>query len=132
MLFMVDEVWALAERRSVRRALTPAYYAGLAVLLYANWVIWTVTGAWAGKLVADPHAFGVYFAFTAIFIVLVTGFWRGRSTVFVLAARSAAAVATKLAVAGPWYILAGALAGIVVAALTAQVRSATPPGDDNV
>ena len=117
MFFLADEIWALAEQRSVRGRLTPAYYAGLAGLLYVNWVFWTVVGALAGKAIADPHALGFDFAFTAIFIGLLTGFWRGTPTAWVLAASSAAAVVTKLTVPGPWYIMAGGLAGVAVAAL---------------
>jgi 4-azaleucine resistance transporter AzlC len=117
LFFLADEIWAMAERRAVGRTLRPAYYAGLAGLLYLNWVIWTTTGAWLGRLVSDPEAMGFDFAFTAIFIVLLTGFWQGRSTALVLAASSAAAVAARLAVDGPWYIVAGALAGIAVAAV---------------
>jgi 4-azaleucine resistance transporter AzlC len=128
LLFMVDEVWAVAERRAIGHRLTPAYYVAMAGLLYINWVGWTVTGAWFGKLVADPEAFGFDFAFTAIFITLVTGFWRGASTAFVLAASSAAAVAAKLAFDGPWYIVAGAVAGIVAAAI-ASGRDASKPGE---
>ncbi|MGI9412684.1 MAG: AzlC family ABC transporter permease, partial [Hyphomicrobiales bacterium] len=75
--FLADEVWAIAERRAQAGRLTPAYYAGLAGLLYVNWVFWTVAGALAGRAIADPHALGFDFAFTAIFIGLLTGFWRG-------------------------------------------------------
>lgn len=120
MFFLADEIWALAEQRSLQSRLTPAYYAGLAGLLYVNWVFWTVVGALAGKAIADPHALGFDFAFTAIFIGLLTGFWRGTPTAWVLAASSAAAVVTKLTVPGPWYIMAGGLAGVVVAALVYQ------------
>ncbi len=124
MLFMVDEVWAMAERRALDRTLTPAYYAGMFGLLYANWITWTVTGAWFGRLVSDPYAFGFDFAFTAIFITLLTGFWRGRQTALILAASSAAAVAAKLAVEGPWYIMAGALAGVLVATVVSTSEAA--------
>ena len=117
MFFMADEIWALAEQRSLRAPLTPAYYGGLAAHLYLNWVFWTVVGAFAGKAIADPHALGFDFAFTAIFIGLLTGFWRGTPTAWVLAASSAAAVAVKLAVPGVWYIMAGGLAGVIMAAL---------------
>ena len=118
--FMVDETWAMAERRAME---AQAFHAWLImpaspVPLYANWVICTCLGAAFGHSVSDPETYGFDFAFTAIFIGILTGFWRGTPTALVLAASSAAAVGIKLAVSGPWYILAGGLAG-VVAAVTA-------------
>ena len=115
-LFMADEVWALAERRALETVLSPAYYAALAAMLYCNWVVWTIVGAVLGAALERPEAYGFDFAFTAIFIGLLSGFWRGSQTAWVLAASSGGAVLTKLAVAGPWYILAGAASGIVAAA----------------
>src|SRR3982751_549493 len=44
-LVMADENWAMAEARAQKTALTPAYYAGLAVLFYCNWVICSLVGA---------------------------------------------------------------------------------------
>lgn len=113
--FMVDEVWAMAERRAMGAMLTRAYYAGLGGLLYVNWLVWTMTGALFGKAIANPHAYGFDFAFTAIFIGLLTGFWRGAPTAWVLAASAAAAVAVKHSIEGPWYIMAGGMAGVTAA-----------------
>ncbi len=113
--FMADEIWAMAERRTAEASLTPAYYAGLAGPLYLNWLVCTFCGAAFGHAIDRPEVYGFDFAFTAIFIGLLTGFWRGASTAGVLAASSGAAVAVKYMVEGPWYILAGGLAGMVVA-----------------
>lgn len=117
MSFLVDESWAMAERRALETELTPAYFAGLASLLYVNWVLWTCAGAVFGSAIRNPEAFGFDFAFTAIFIGLLTGFWRGSTTALVLAASAGAAVAAKLAVEGPWYIMAGGLAGVLASVL---------------
>lgn len=123
--FMADEIWAMAERRAADVRLTPAYYAGLAGPLYANWVICTSLGAAFGHAIAHPEAYGFDFAFTAIFIGLLTGFWRGNSTALVLAASSAAAVLAKFAVEGPWYILAGGLAGVLVSVMIWRPQAET-------
>ncbi|ODN71442.1 AzlC family ABC transporter permease [Methylobrevis pamukkalensis] len=117
--FMADEIWALAERRALDRPLTPAFYAGLAVPLYLNWVLLTGLGAALGGLVDDPAAFGFDFAFTAVFIGLVAGFWKGRQSLAVAAASAAGAIAVHALVEGAWFVIAGALAGVTVAALTA-------------
>ncbi len=115
--FMADEIWAMAERRALEARLTPAYYAGLAGVLYVNWLVWNMAGVVLGTAIADPESLGFDFAFTAIFIGLLTGFWRGTQTAWVLVASSAAAVVVKYAVEGPWYIMAGGHAGVMVAIL---------------
>jgi predicted branched-subunit amino acid permease len=77
-------------------------------------------GVLLGQTLGDPAAYGFDFAFTAMFICILTGFWRGARTGAVLAASAAAAAATKLAVPGAWYVMAGALAGVAVAAAMAN------------
>lgn len=113
--FMVDETWAMAERRALETQVTPAFYAGLTVMLYSNWLVCNMAGAAIGGAMTDPRALGFDFAFTAIFIGLLAGFWKGSTTAIVLAASAAAAVVVKLAVPGPWYIMAGGSAGVVAA-----------------
>ncbi|MCL4767532.1 MAG: AzlC family ABC transporter permease [Hyphomicrobiaceae bacterium] len=127
MAFLVDEVWALAERRAALGLLHPAYYAGLAALLYANWVVWTITGAILGPAIENPAAWGFDFAFTAIFLGLIVAFWRGRGTALVMAASAAAAVAANAGLGGVWHVLAGGIAGMATAFLLAMWRGKTEP-----
>ena len=112
--FMVDEIWAIAERRALERLITPALYAGAAALLYLNWVALTGLGVALGAFVENPAAFG--FAFTAIFVGLVAGFWKGRPSAAVAAASALAAILVHRLPPGGWSVVAGALAGIGVAA----------------
>ncbi|HET8728201.1 MAG TPA: AzlC family ABC transporter permease [Alphaproteobacteria bacterium] len=114
--FMVDEIWAVVERRALDRPLTPAFYAGGAAFLYVNWIVLTGLGATLGAFIDDPAAYGLDFAFTAIFIGLVAGFWQGRSSVTVVTASAVAAIVVHRVVPGAWYVIAGALAGVGVAA----------------
>lgn len=109
---LADENWAMAERRAMTRPLTPAYFFGAIVLFYAGWVCFTVVGAVAGSFLGDPKRIGADFAFTALFIGLVAGFWKGRATA-VTALSSAIASAGAYWLAGPpWHVAAGAVAGI--------------------
>ena len=71
-----------------------------------------------GRALGDPSALGLDFAFSAMFIAILMGFWKGRSTAGVLAASGGVAAATHLAFTGPWYIVAGGLAGALYAFLT--------------
>ena len=117
---MADETWAMAELKARQGGLTVAYYAGLGVTLYLNWILWTGVGAVAGAAIDDPARYGFDFAFTAIFIGLIAGLWRGSDTTWVVAASAAAAVAANVVADGPWFILAGAIAGVAAAALLAN------------
>ncbi len=57
------------------------------------------------------------FAFSALFICIIAGFWKGPRTGAVLAASAIVAVLVRFAVPGAWYIVAGGLAGVVAAAI---------------
>ena len=120
MFLMVDEVWAFAERRALTRPLTLAYYLGLGLPLWINWVIATVIGAMVGRGLGDPAAYGFDFAFSALFIAILAGFWRGPRTGAILAASGAVSALAKLFVPGAWYIVLGGLAGVIAAALFAE------------
>lgn len=120
MFLLVDEVWALAERRALSAPLTASYYLGLGVPLWINWVAATLIEAVIGRGLGDPQAYGFDFAFTALFIAILASFWRGPRTGAVLAASGLAAAVTKLLVPGAWYIVLGGIAGVGVAALLAR------------
>ncbi len=112
---LADETWALAERRALRRALTPAYWFAMAAPLPLAWVCATVAGAWLGAFLGDQRRLGADFVFTALFIGLVAAFWRGRVTGYVVAASGAASALTHVTVGPPWHVGAGAFAGIAAA-----------------
>jgi 4-azaleucine resistance transporter AzlC len=117
---LVDEVWAFAERRVLKGPLTPAYYWGMGSVLWLQWVAGCGIGALAGQSLGDPARFGFDFAFTALFLVIVTGFWRGQRTAAVLAAAAVVSALVKLYVPGAWNIALGGIAGITAAALLAD------------
>ncbi|MFN0192884.1 MAG: AzlC family ABC transporter permease [Aestuariivirga sp.] len=115
--FLADENWALAERRAVKQPLTLAYYLGLGLPLHVCWTAFTAVGAFAGRALGDPAAYGFDFAFSAIFIAILVGFWKGPRTGVVLAVSAAVAALVKLTVPGAWFIVAGGLSGALIAAL---------------
>lgn len=124
--FMTDETWALAERRAVATPLTPAYWFALATILPSAWVGSTLVGATVGSLLGDPRSVGADFAFTALFIGLIAGFWKGRTTAATIAASGGVAALTYVTLGPPWHVAAGAIAGIVAAYVTAPADGATP------
>ncbi len=121
---LVDESWALAERRALKAPVTFPYFLGLALPLGTLWIVSSGVGAMLGRSLGDPAAFGLDFAFSALFISILAGFWKGWSTAGVLAASGAVAAITHLAIEGPWYIVAGGVAGALYAAMTYEAGTA--------
>jgi len=116
LLGMTDEVWALALGRAAARPLTPGYYAGLAVTLWAAWVVSTAAGYVAGTVIDDPGRWGLDMAITAVFIGLLLGTWRRRADLAPWAASAAAAVTIERAGAPAMAVAAGIVAGLAAAA----------------
>jgi 4-azaleucine resistance transporter AzlC len=115
LFFLTDETWALGERRALATPVTPAYWFTLAVLIALAWIGSSFAGAALGPLLGDPKRLGADFAFTALFIALVAGFWRGFATLPTIVASAAASVLTFVAFGSPWHIASGAVVGVVVA-----------------
>jgi 4-azaleucine resistance transporter AzlC len=121
-LVMADENWAMAEARARKTKLTPAFFAGLSVFFYVNWIVCSLAGALLGAFLGDPAVIGLDFAFPAVFIVLVMGFWKGPATGMVLIASALASILVHYLVPGAWYIAAGAAGGLVAAVVTGRFR----------
>ena len=117
MFGMADENWAFSERRVLTAPLTMSYYLGLALPMVAVWTISSTIGALVGKTLGDPAAYGFDFAFSALFIGILAGFWKGPRTGAVLITSAIVAALAKLYVPGAWYIVLGGLAGVAAAVI---------------
>tara|TARA_R110002020_G_scaffold15143_18_gene53858 strand:- start:2472 stop:3185 length:714 start_codon:yes stop_codon:yes gene_type:complete len=117
LFFLVDEVWALAEKRAREGPLTPGYYAGMAAVISSAWLAWTTFGAVLGSGLGDPARYGFDFAFTALFIGLLMSFRAAQGFTVTVAAAAAASALVHMVAPGPLAIAAGAVAGIAAAAL---------------
>jgi 4-azaleucine resistance transporter AzlC len=122
---LTDEVWALSERRATTTRLTPVYYFAMIIPFYLNWIAWNTLGALAGPMMGDPTRLGADFAFTALFIGLIAGFWKGRTTAATIAASAVVSALVKVTAGAPWHVLAGAVAGIATAYLAVEPREVT-------
>ncbi|MFZ5791238.1 MAG: AzlC family ABC transporter permease [Pseudomonadota bacterium] len=120
LFFLADEVWAMALRRAREGRLGPAYYAGLGLSLYLSWLFWTGLGTIAGGVIEDPARYGFDFAFTAVFLVLIAGLWRGRASVAPVTASALVALTAHAWLPGVWFILLGGIAGALAGAMTAR------------
>ncbi|WP_239025332.1 AzlC family ABC transporter permease [Rhodoligotrophos defluvii] len=117
LFFLTDEVWAFCEKRAMRAPLYPAYFAGIAFVLVVSWSGWTAAGALLGAAMGSAERYGLDFVFTALFVGLLVGFWKGPRTGIVMGTSGVAAAIAHEAIAGPWYILIGGLAGTAAGAL---------------
>ena len=99
--------------------MTGAYWAAMAVVLWANWTLSSTIGAILGSFLGDPERIGADFAFTALFIGLVAGFGRSRVTLVTVAVSAGVAALVHYFIGAPWHVASGALAGIAAAYLAA-------------
>jgi 4-azaleucine resistance transporter AzlC len=113
--FLADENWAMAERRASLQPLTPTYFLAMSSVFWLNWVVCCTAGAAIGTVLGDPKRLGADFAFTALFIGLVAGFWKGRSTAATVVASCAASGLAYVTLGPPWHVAIGALCGIAAA-----------------
>ncbi len=114
---LADENWAMSERRAGGGRISAPYFFGMGTVFWINWMSFSLIGALTGPSIGDPTRYGADFAFTAMFIALTAGFARSRTSVLVIVAAAGAAAAAHLTIGAPWHVLAGALTGIVVAAV---------------
>ena len=113
MVLASDANWAMAIQGFHRgeRAFGILFGGGLAI--WSFWVAATVVGATAGGVVGDPSSYGLDFALTAVFLAIAVELWEGRSTLAPWGATAVVAVATEALLPGRWYVLCGALAGVL-------------------
>lgn len=84
-------------------------------LAYLTWVALTTVGALVGPVLGDVTRYGFDMAFPAVFLVMLAGMWKGVSAALPWLVSLLVAAATSLVVPGAWYVLAGALSGVVAA-----------------
>lgn len=120
LLLLVDENWALTLIRSRQKSMTSdylfAYFLGTSVVFYLIWVLGTVCGYFASHWIHDPKNLGFDFAFTAIFLGLLIGMWRGRRDIIPWLVAAVGAIVVFKFIPGHWYIIIGALLGSLVGA----------------
>ena len=118
---LMDENWAL----TVIKARDPKhtekflfqYLLGCGLSAYVIWIIFTVLGIFASTYIKNPTFFGMDFAFTALFIVLLIGSWRGKKEILPWIISFVCAILFKNFFSGSWFIVCAALIGSTVGVL---------------
>lgn len=118
LFFMCDESWAMAlhdaRHRQVRQISLP-FYLGVSACLYLTWIVFTAIGAALGPRMGNIEHYGFDMAFTAVFLVLLKGMWKGPRASQPWLFSLVVAAAVHLLLPGAWYVVAGTLAGLLSA-----------------
>ena len=117
LFFLTAESWALTVGELSRGGRNVAFLVGAALTLFATWQSATVVGYLLGNAIPDPARWGLDFAFSAVFVVLLVGLWRGKRDLLPWLVAGVVAVVTARLLPGNWYIVLGGLAGSFVGAV---------------
>jgi 4-azaleucine resistance transporter AzlC len=117
LFFMNDESWALTMGELSKGRTNLAFLLGSGLMTFLAWTGSTLTGQTLGSVIEEPEQLGLDFAFTAVFIALLAGLWKGRSSILPWVVAALVAVLASRWVEGQWYILLGGIAGSVAGAL---------------
>ena len=117
---LMDPLFADCEKRVQTKPITPGFYYGYGLFLYAGWVIASAIGSFFGTLIDDPAVIGLDLFLTIYFMTLLMGF-RSKNNWAVITLISGAAAILFYHLAGPpWHISMGAITGIISAVLLAK------------
>ncbi len=120
-----DENWALTmAERAKSPDLGAAFLLGSGFVMISVWTVSTAAGALIGAALPDLERFGLGFAFTAAFIAMARGLWRGRPEALPWAV-AAVATAAVVSFGAPkaYGIVAGALCGLAASALLRRMQA---------
>lgn len=119
-----DETWAMTVGEMARGRGTIAFLLGGGIFAYVVWMAMTVTGHVLGAAIDEPSKYGLDFAFTATFLALLLGMWRGKGDLVPWIVAAIAAIASAKLVGGSWYILIGGVVGSLAGAIAESRRHA--------
>lgn len=122
---VADENWAMTMGQVAKGRGTVGFLVGSGVCSWLAWTGSTLLGRLAGAAIDDPTKYGLDFAFTATFIALLLGMWKGKGDLAPWLVAALVAIVASRVVPGNWYIIIGGLAGSLVGALI-DSRKASP------
>jgi 4-azaleucine resistance transporter AzlC len=120
--FVSDENWAITMLAMQRGSGSVAFLLGGGVLTYTVWLATTLLGHQLGSAIDDPTRYGLDFAFTAAFLALLLGMWKGRADLLPWTVAALSAILAARLIEGSWYILIGGITGSLAGALADRVR----------
>ena len=122
MWLLSDENWAMTVGEMAKGRGSIAFLVGGGVTVWSFWMVATVTGRLLGSAIDDPTRLGLDFAFTATFLALLLGMWKGRADLIPWLAAALIAIISARLIPGSWYILFGGIGGSLAGAVAERVR----------
>ncbi len=116
MYLVTDENWAMTVAAMSRGGGSVAFLMGGGVLAWISWMSTNLIGYGLGSAIDDPSRWGLDFAFTATFLALLLGMWKGRQDLLPWLVAALSAILTSRLVGGSWHILVGGITGSLVGA----------------
>jgi predicted branched-subunit amino acid permease len=129
MHLVADENWAVTMAAHRDGRATIGFLAGGGVCLLTVWCLGTLAGHCLGAFIQRPEAYGLDFAFVAVFTALLTGFWKDRSDFLPWCCAAVLALAASLLLPGKWYIIFGGIGGAVLKVWQTPRRTRTVAAD---
>ena len=117
MHLVADENWAVTMAEMRRGRASSWFLLGGGLFLYLAWSCGTMIGLLGGGFIADPQAYALDFAFTAVFTALAIGLWQGKRDLLPWLVAGGLALLTHHCLPGKWYIVSGGLGGALTAML---------------
>lgn len=118
---VADENWAMTMAEVSKGRGTVGFLVGSGFCSWLAWTGSTLLGRVLGAAIDDPTTYGLDFAFTATFIALLLGMWKGRGDLVPWIVAALTAIVAARVLPGNWYIIIGGLAGSLAGAL-AELR----------
>lgn len=122
-----DENWALTlSKHSTDPSIDGYFLIGSGLAMITTWVASTSLGALIGTAIPDLAGYGLGFAFTAAFIAMARGMWKGhRDLMPWLCSFTVTVIMIEFAAQSAIAILTGSASGIILAGI---MRARTPAG----
>jgi 4-azaleucine resistance transporter AzlC len=111
LFLLADSNWALALRGYHAGRIDAGFLFGSGLMMWLTWVASTAAGHVFGQVLGRPERFGIDFMLAAFFATIAVAFVRKPRDLWPLLAGVVTAVVVDRLVAGPWYIIAGAIVG---------------------
>ena len=118
---MTDESYVLTAARFAASNPSPWFQAGASASVFIPWVLISGLGAGLGNFIANPLSWGLDFAMTATFIVLLVPQLKDARTLAVAGLAGLTALAGAIYLPGKWYIIAAALAGTLAGGVSEEL-----------
>jgi len=103
-------------RGESRQRVSFSWYMGFGLTIYAGWVALSFVGAYFGRAMGDPKAWGFDVLLPIYFLGIVLGFRKRDNFLGIALVSAVASVLAFHYVGSPWHVSLGALAGVLLAA----------------